>query len=347
MQTLHKGGCEVIDTLRVRLDRFKVLKGADFTVVPPEVKNKTGEVGGERLLWRDTEGAEVRGRKAYYNGELLNVDVDDYGVQVRCSLPKLFTSSHNFRSLDKREAVEAVEKLQTHLENVVGVKTNLLDAVPTRVDLFRNAVLTYPTNYYFPILANVAEGRRLKKRDYGETVTFFNSQRELCFYDKVYELKKMHNVDVSGFPPNVMRGELRLLKGRVVEKGLRVEDVRGLLECYDSLPEVYKGELERVVFHHGVRVRSVGNEIQQLKRMKAEGGRNAGDKVMKTFGYKYFADRYSVDEFKQIAMEVFSRFTASRMVKRFQEVKLIFGLFDTKEATSEELFNELRTKLVA
>ena len=337
----------MIDTLRVRLEGCEVLPEADLTVVLPEVSNKTGESEVERLLWRDARGREVLGKKAYHNGKFLNVDIDKYGVQVRASLPKLFTNTNNFYSLDRKQTEEAVEKLQGHLENEVGIKTNLLDAIPSRVDLFKNASLTYPTTYYFPILASIAEGKRLKKRDYGETVTFMNSQRELCFYDKIFELKQVHGYDVKGLPPYVMRGELRLLHGKPVKKGLGVRSVSELLECFDSFPSVFRNELERVVFHHKANVKGIGSEIERLKKIKQEAGRNAWQKILKSYGYFYFVERYTVEQFKAIVSEVgFSRFTVMREVRRFQEEKFNFCLFDKQEASSEELYTELYEKLV-
>jgi hypothetical protein len=344
----------MIDTLFLRLNKFEVKKGADLQVKQPSISNKTGEVKGDFVLWNEDGRGEVRGVGAYYNSDDFNVDVNGWGFLVHTSIPKLFNPLTNFFPLEKKEQMkDAIGKLQVRLEEKVGIVTDLLDATPTRVDLFKNAVLEHPTSNYFPVLQSIGEGRRVKLRDYGDSVLFYNTQRQVCCYDKIVEMrakakKEKKILNVSRFPRNVMRTELRFLNKKVVLKETGDNTLGGLLEGWEDLPKVYEKQIKRVLFSGwSSNIPSLAGDEEFMQQLKSKAKRRQWSYVKGMLGMRYLAERYKVHEFQRLITNVFSRRVAALAVDDFREMQLALNLFGTREVETKDLYNELYSKLVA
>lgn len=357
----------MIDTLHLRLNEVLLLPNADLEIDQGRISNRTGEIY-ETELCRDTSGVPLIGAKAFKNTDDFQLTVDPFGWKLQTSVPKLAGGGLNFLPVDGAKAKAELERLQGVLLDDVGIKTDILNSNVIRADLFRNGLMKYSPLFYFPIIEELPSGRRMQKRGYGETVLFLNKERETCFYDKILELSlkhgKEHAKEIAELPKNVLRAEIRMLRGRVVErqscfgsatssmKKLRLRSatdghfqVSGLLERWNDLPEIYGRQIKEMVFHKRVNVPSMLAEIERLKLFKEK--KRAWQKAKENFGLYYFASKYSQKEFEIIVREVFGRFVALRAVREFFQTKVSFGLFDLPEVKGDELYEEIYQKLVA
>jgi hypothetical protein len=337
----------MVDTLAIRLNEVALLPGADLTIEQGRINNRTGEVN-EAVLYSDTQGKKLIGAKAYHNANNFNLTLDNFGWKLQTSLPKFINGYLNYKPVTQSEASKGISELQSKLENEVGIISDLSKARPMRIDLFKNAELNNSPAFYFPMLSNLPAGRRLKMRDYGDTVLFHNTQREMCFYDKIQEIRiKNDKIDMRQFPTNIMRGEIRLLRGRVIQKDTCINSVAGLLDKWNELPIAYKQDIKGMVFNRQINIPSVLEEVERLRYLKEVSGRQAWQKTKMKYGLYYFASKYTQDEFLKIVSEVFGRFVARKAVKEFYETQLEFKTFDNPKTNTKELYEELYYKFVA
>jgi hypothetical protein len=263
----------MIDTLKIQPRDFEISDSSRLTVQPAPYVAGTGETLREHILWTGKNG-EIRGEKAYLNTERFQVDVRSKGGEtllfVTLSVPRYLNGS-NFYSPDRGSVTAVLSELETELSEY-GIRFNVQDSRLSRVDLFRNAQTSQPFLSYSPLFA-LMKATRQKKRDYGTSFLWFNTQQQWMIYDKREEMRAK-GIDVSKFPPNIMRVEHRLLSSRKIKNTLQLERAGELVPFYDGLREYFRGALKDNLFRHEVK------EIQYMTE----------DKVMSEL--TYFVDSY-------------------------------------------------------
>lgn len=170
-------------------------------------------------------------------------------IRIECSLPKLLSGSNIF-FLSYAEILKSIEKIEQILE------VSLRDGIIRRIDHFVNISTNYTPSSYFRYLGNV---RYLTRIPVGKTSLYYkNDVRELCFYDKIAEIKSCNNDE--SIPQNVahlLRIEYKLrntvlkkLFGRVIRvtdlynKNIVIKLIRELYRAYVVIFKDAKPSLE-------------------------------------------------------------------------------------------------------
>lgn len=341
-----------IDTLQVNLAGFDVLPGHAMTVRPSPYLPSTGEVIGDYVLWEGQHGAS-----GFFNdsGGRFFVDVRPKGGRVGCSVhlsvPKYATGGrHNLNLVDGEVTREVLTDLGKQLE-AIGIRTNLLNAGLSRVDLTRNVQGDEPFSVYRPVLSLI-EGKRMKdRREYVDGFLFGNTAQQVCVYDKVAQLEAMRT-PVAGLR-NVLRFEYRARDGRTA-KNIGFNDVGSLLKNYGEVPGVYRAKLREHVFRFrpdGLEVLSAKVLEDELTRFAECAGRNWFAKWVESYGVREITKLAEVDTVAKVVQEVTGdRNKAWRVARKLKEatVNVRFIQRDPSSRKSyRTLYAELCSKVLA
>ena len=194
------------DTMKVWLDTLETCKlEAVLTDYQERVNPKTGDL----KQWGELKGLRVR--------------AGGRGIVIEGSLPK-YLFGNNLETLTRRATQEAIKSLSDDLHLPVE------RARVCRFDVAQNFLMKRPVIEYLSALNGA---RYYKRSDFAdrETVTFHNTQRSLCFYDKALELEKKK----EGMPDyfkgkNILRYESRFQKRLGKQFGRRIVTVENLFD---------------------------------------------------------------------------------------------------------------------
>jgi len=303
----------LIDKIQVITSEFDVKKGANLEVQPGVLELSTGEIKGDFYLF-DMNGEQIHGKKAFYNHELFNVDIDYFrdksSLKVSYSPTKVFHQKDNFLPITKDQTKEANKYIQSEL-NEIGIGCNLENAEMTRIDLFNNANLDHKFRHYEHLFSVLNCKRKLDKTDFGGTGYLYkNTQQETAIYDKVIEqqqklaktvrneykikhgippkvdyVKKEVQRRLSKYPPNVGRFEQRLIKKPKIESVFGFTQLKETINNYDMLVNYYKSSMNEGLFKHS---------FDEVKILTAES---------LTGGIEYYYNRYKRGWFEKYLAE--------------------------------------------
>lgn len=239
--------------MKLCLDDFQVQPDADLQLQSATVNTGTGEMGASYPLWRNGK-LTVRGAKAFHNSERVNVTFNPRreapGEQALCivqfSVPKV-ASGGNYYPTDAAGTQEALNTVGKYLHGI-GIHTNLERATVGRLDAAKTESMREPFAGYLPVLSRL-EGKRARRRDYGDTMLWGNTRWEACAYDKLEEMRHL-KLRTDGLPPNSLRMELRALKAAKVREMFGLKTVSELRDALDHVREVYRSEMEKQLFKH-------------------------------------------------------------------------------------------------
>ena len=225
-------------------DLFSISDRHQFTVQPSVLEqDETGKLIAkeEYRLFGNTFG-----QKAYYNGERFNVSINGHGLLCQYSAPRIVTGSNRF-SVGHGGLCEAIKQAEASLAQI-GVKADYLQASLVRLDMFRNLEAEQTFRDYAPLFGQL-RAKRQQKRDYGTTFLWHNKSQETCIYSKRDEMLAKGQ-DTAGIPDNLLRFELRYLKGQKIRASLPVATVAHLTERdrYEGIKRQYYEQMRRTVF---------------------------------------------------------------------------------------------------
>ena len=351
----------MIDTVRLRLRGYEVEPSAALTVEPVPYEVRSGElVSEEALLWT-ANGADVRGKKAYFNSERFNFTLlpptssgdllaPEASAFVSFSLPKVLHGT-NVEPLDRDGAAEAFRLVEVGLA-AAGVRTDLRQAFLSRVDLFRNVSAAEPFRCYAPLF-DALEARRKQKRDYGSTFLWHNTLREVCVYDKKAELEAA-GFETQGLPKNFLRFEYRCLKPRTV---LEVVDCGGntvgdLVRGYGAVRTSYRRAMANELFRatpSDVEAFSGSQLEQDMRAFKARYGRVWLARFTEAFGARELSKLADVDTLRELVERLSGdRNKAWRFAKKLRQYALDFeSVGERPTVTLRSLYEELQGKVLA
>lgn len=140
--------------------------------------------------------------ETWISGSLKNykVSVSDKSYHLKGSLPKFYLND-NFKVLGRSETERAIEKISDLLH------WNISKGKVTRLDIGQNFILNNPPEHYLKYLGQSKYFTRLEQKG---SLYYTNSQRVLCFYNKLAELRKKRvNIPSEFRNSNILRYELR------------------------------------------------------------------------------------------------------------------------------------------
>lgn len=206
-----------------------------------------GPPAGETPLFVTNDGEPAYGSKAVYNDKRVNVTIKTatYGHQV--GLPHLSVYFNPNKFAHPYEPTTDTAQMRAQISSVnddllrIGIRADFENMGIDRFDLMRQADFEFPYRDHVPILQTLT-GRRVRRTTNEYSYTLENTQRETQYYDKGHE-QKLEN------RPNFIRGEVRAMKNRAVNRYFGLDTVSDLLRTnIDDLHEAYKTQLRETVF---------------------------------------------------------------------------------------------------
>jgi hypothetical protein len=348
----------MIDTLQLVVEDYDA-SAADLELQPATINVKSGTMNGNFPLYKS--GARmVEGRKAFNNEGPCRLTIkaiparDERGMQPLCTValevPKVAADS-NYHPTDAKGAEEALQRVQRHLSDI-GFKCNLMDAQPSRLDAFRNAVMQEPYSCYAPVL-HLLKGSRMEQRGYENGMLWENGVQQVCAYDKIQKMIR-DKLAVAGLPSNTIRFEMRLLKSQKVRDTLSVASARELLEKYDALIEMYERTMKKQLFSYSVDAVDAmfaSDMKSEMAWFQEAVGRNWLDTWIKACGWKFITQHTTLETVLQVVDELESdRNKMSRIRSKMNKTRFdleALRCVGPSTRTTGQLYQEMQEKVFA
>jgi len=266
----------MLDTVKLYINDYQVKDNANLRLQPAALDYKSGEAVGEYALWSRERGEAVFGAKAYLNTDFFNFTIQPIGrgerrspgAFLQFSIPKVH-NGENYYSVGREGSQAVFKKVEKELWNK-GIHTNIEEATLSRVDLFRNVIAEERFYSYSPLF-QLLKAKRQKRRDYGTTFLWHNTQQQLCVYDKLEEME-MRGKLTGSLPANTIRFEYRLMNSRKVDTILGFKKLGELKKNYEALEPAYKASLKKSIFSLSVEHVQVmtGKQVEEEMRIYKE-----------------------------------------------------------------------------
>lgn len=224
----------MIDTIKLGTDDY-LIQSQSSLIKRVDINQATGEIK----------------TKLFYNGDVLNLTIDNRGFRVKYSFPKLYGLQDNFFIPGAYSFKTTFSILLRKLKDL-GILIDINTLKVLRLDLCKNVETNYCFDTYSDVLRTLTL-KRTHRRDYVDGFLSSNSRRELCFYNKIKELNHNFGAGYTKYKygitkENIIRGELRFLRhSEVVKHGIKT-----LIEIPDKwshLKNIYN-EYMRNVFKY-------------------------------------------------------------------------------------------------
>lgn len=322
--------------MEIFVDSLRIGVGDDYKVNKRVIKREWFH----EILERDGFVRE----KYFLNLPYYQATIDDRGLKVQFSLPKV-VKGDNVWGVGREYLKPVFRWVEKDLRDK-GVKTSLLRGRVLRIDICRNVFTDYCFESYSEVLRSLYL-KRTHRRDYIDGFLIGNTLRELCFYNKVKEVRENYGDDVilkyGLMGENLMRGEFRVLQK--VDEVLKypVLYAMELEKNYDLVPIVYLEQMEKVFdreFTGGRDVLVVSEErIRQALIDLSKYGRLA----IEWYGLETFA-YCNRDELKRVLLEHYTRQGVYKILKKIERQVEKFG--DWRSKGFIDLYQELKTKFL-
>ena len=350
---------EIIDSLGLRSipGEYQISKNTPLTIYPATYTLNDGELKNDFRLF-DLDGEEVNGSKAILNRDKYQVTIDSRGLYIQLSVPKYLRGT-NYELANQEETKEVITDLEKSLFDE-GIKLNIQNAIPGRLDACKNIKTKLSTGNYFSFLNSLGGSRMNQKSGYNDGIKrtgfqWSNSQQEIVCYDKRIEMETRKE-ETKGIPKNILRFEHRLRNGRKIKSALGFNTVSDMLNNFGNIEENYNQVLKESIFKYEPddnRLFQSKTIADYLEHSLTSYKRN---KYLKFATNILFSkEGFLIDEMSLIEMleSVMDKLEYSRDKKRKQRFLLKQMLNNTREIYSSietvnvrELYNELRTKIL-
>jgi hypothetical protein len=273
-------------------------------------------------------------KKYFFNSEEIYLTIDDKGLRLHFSLPKLLYKN-NFYPIKEKDFQIAIDNLDERIRDL-GVITDLKSFKVMRLDIFKNVMSDYNFNVYSDILRSL-ELKRTHKRDYIDGFLSSNTNREICFYNKIKEMRENKERFTDIKEEKIIRGELRLLKHREVKKN-NITLLKEIPDKWSDLKEVYKQYISEVF--KGDMNGDIDKETIILEMIKKE-KKKAFDK------FKYIPlFNIERDKLKQALSDVYQKRDVYYILKKIDRDKKELGKY-FKSLEYRKLFTEIKDKFLS
>ena len=268
---------------------------------------------------------------------------------VTASLPKLLYGT-SLIEVGENDIDRAVETLESKIKKAgVGIdKGSTCDFGLSRVDFCRNIEVRHHIVDYLALLGSYSMTRRDRADIKKETVTFFNGQRALSFYNKLREVKQDKSTAVefraslAGRPENILRAESRLLRGRVIEKEFKRQLKFAELFNFDLCKNELLKELNKLTRPSGQLELNFRQNSELLNIVKNKRKRDIFKEFIAIKGVRVFLAEFQFDYslIKEFLFEHFKKTQTYTIIKELKEYQSL-----VLEQEERDLLGELRQKI--
>jgi len=362
----------MIDKLKLWTDDFRIEKENSLILKRGDLDLKTGEILKEYGLFERSDGRIEIGSKAYLNNKEFkngilpyNIEINTRGLFLSFNPSLIYYQDHNLYSVTNWQLRDVTERIKYSLKEN-GIRLDLDSMNLSRIDLKRDIYTDYPYIAYTPIFDWMA-GKRLKSVEYEGSYSFRNKSRQVIFYDKLRELEAVHGIKRESLrlgsgllkmskENELMRGELRLLRKKVVESNLNIIEAKELYkrEAYEHCNKRYSELLKELIFQPTKATPEsmiyFKTDLDLLEQCKAR-TKNWVGRYLKIIGAQEIVERWgSLEAFRELLRKAgCEREYTYRITKRIRR-----WLTESREANKKggfessfgELYNELYTKFL-
>lgn len=338
---------------------FEIDNTSKIRTQEPDKGNDDNEIGFPLYKNRDT-GGWVYGKKSYFKKEKQDemrilVDINQYGMRIVTNPSKIINDGMNYDTADNTGIDFSLDYIQkTLIEN--GIHTNIDDFKVSRMDTAQTSKVKYRfSEYPFQLL----RAKRMVYKNYGTTHLFHNGQREVCFYDKMEQIKIEHNIkdpwSYFGIEKgtNIMRAELRAKTQDAVKGTYGSFKPRelGTREVYEEIKRKHYKNIGNIVFSSndieepGLFV--YNQEVDLLIKYKVLFPRGAVDKYLADRGLIPTLNKLGgLERFKNILIDAgFSPQHANGVLRELQKrMDFISGTIneESEDEYNTKLYRELK-----
>jgi len=302
----------------------------------------------------DRATGEVKGKEVSNSGKL---SATMYGSRLifHTSLPKLLYGSNLFE-LKESDSSKAIEALQRELRESCGVKVTdgLKDFKLSRIDFCKNLSVAHKVIDYVQALGQLCYSRREKAVYKSQTLSFRNNSRELCFYDKLRELKDSKQLSpelyeyVNSIKNNILRVEAKLRRASVVKKEYGQKQLSELLTgelATQKLVKEYAGLLKS----DSVQLEfNFTHNLELIQHIKTQRQRGAIAKFLEVKGTAELLAECNFDwtVVKELLTEAVGERSAYRWLSRLRENQSLLNIERNRKLLGE-ISHKLQLRLVA
>jgi hypothetical protein len=234
-----------VDKVQLWTDNFLIDPKSDIDIQPHILNLSDSQLGQKEYqspLLTLSDGTDIHASKAYKNTDSFNLSIQ------RKSGRAYLTVSFNPNKLSHYyKPLTDYTLRNTHICSVrdsihsMGIDFDFEGSKLTRLDLAKDKQFPKALSNYHPILQSVS-AKRQSGRAYFDTYTIGNQSHQTVIYDKSLE-SKIPNMS------NLIRCEVRALKGRSVSNFMGMKSVSDLMESdSDTLTSIYNKHLRDRVF---------------------------------------------------------------------------------------------------
>lgn len=212
-----------IDKLQLTTKDFKI-RSADSKIWGI---NRNVKQGGKEppIILTTNEKEDIFANSMYHNSDLVNVDVNSYGLRVQFSPSKKYHTYHLTGTGPRLNKV--VGEVQEYLQKQ-GIYCSLEDMQISRIDLTDQHQMSQPPNSYYEVIKLFKHTRLKSSREHPHSFTIGNKQWQTCAYDKLQELKESKMEAYIEGEKNLLRIENRWLNSKEVNRTLPFNTIRKL-----------------------------------------------------------------------------------------------------------------------
>jgi hypothetical protein len=289
----------MIDTIKIstvdfeidleKLRKSEAKEGYSFGAKPSIQTAQEVQAGtkNQSLIFIDKYGTPCYGKSAHFNAPKYKVDIYNGRIVIQFSSPKIATGS-NYYTSTKAEYEHSLKKVEQDLKEQ-GILTSLPSSNLSRLDLTTTEQMDHNFSTYMPVL-NMLNGTRAKnKRQYhAQTMQWDNSQYQVCCYDKLAEIQSYEpGANISQYPQNSFRTELRLLNSKKIQTTLGISTAQEVYRNYDEIKGYRSQLLHDYVFKTEPKDFNdmlTGSIENMVKAYASTGKRNWFDYLTKDYG---------------------------------------------------------------
>ena len=343
-----------IDTLEIKLTDWDLKAGSSKLDIISGSKNINGDLKvPENLLFKIGDN-RVYGIMAIWNGENYHLDykhtINGYNWYMHFSIPKVYNNGNNFNPVNKEDTKAVLKHIENKLKEDVNLYTNINSAQVKRFDLFKNAVTEYPYRDYEPLFNILPVNRTNKEVDRKVVDTYYKGNKQHCLvtYNKIKEMVGK-NLDISNLPENVIRFEYRILKPEKVSS-FGIKTCVGVVNKFDEFEGIYNKYLKDNIFK---------KDIPEMKRILEKDFKSMLEQyknesrplnaLFKYYGILFIVKNVGVDIVIESVKSVlnYDKSTLSRLRRDLKLVEYEINRDKIKDTNMQDLYNELKYKLVS
>jgi hypothetical protein len=267
-----------VDKVHIWTDKFTVSPYSDLDI-QPHIQNLSEPSGKQKTepLFTLTDSTDIMAHKAYKNTDSYNLSIQRQSgnrpyLTISFNPNKLH---HYYEPLTDKALREAQILAVRDSIYSLGIDFDYEGSKLTRVDLMKQKQFPDELSNYHQVLQSIS-AKRQSARAFNDTYIIGNQSHQTVIYDKSIEAKIPNK-------PNLIRCEIKALKGRSVQNLFKLHSVSDLIKSdEDYLTDIYNYHLRDKVFvTYSPSTHQISTELKTLEYFIEKDSRNGVNSYLK------------------------------------------------------------------